>query len=239
MLASLIVLVSAGAVAMTGFGFNLLSVPLLTFLYPPRVVVTVTLLLGLFVSGLLLARPEIRQGADWGLVRPLFLSSLVGMPGGLVLLLWSDPKMLRMMIASVTVLVAVSMLIRLRLSFGGSRVGAVVTGVLSGLLSTSTGFNGAPVAFYLLGRSVSKDRFRGTSVVFVFLATFSSVLLLTVSGAMTPSILKLGLAFAPSLLVGFGIGIVLAHRISQQSFEKLVLAFLAAVGVLNFWGTVW
>ena len=143
-----------------------------------------------------------------------------------------------MMIASITVLVVVSMLVRLRLSFGESRAGAVMTGVLSGLLSTSTGFNGAPVAFYLLGRSVPKDRFRGTSVVFVFLATLSSVLLLTVSGAMTASILKLGLAFAPGLLLGFGLGSVLAPRVSQQSFEKLVLAFLAAVGVLNFLGTV-
>src|SRR5215831_12399165 len=106
MLASLIVFASAGAVAITGFGFNLVSVPLLTFLYPPRVVVAVTLLLGVFASGLLLARPEIRQGADWGLVRPLFFSSLVGMPGGLVLLLWSEPKTLRMLIASLTVLVA-------------------------------------------------------------------------------------------------------------------------------------
>ncbi len=238
MLASLIIFASAGAVAITGFGFNLVSVPLLTFLYPPRTVVTVTLLLGLLASGLLLARPEIRDGADWAIVQPLFFSSLLGMPGGLVLLLWSDPKILKMMIASLTVLVAVSMLIRLRLSIGGSRAGTVVTGILSGLLSTSTGFNGAPVAFYLLGLNVPKDRFRGTSVVFVFLATLSSVLLLTLSGTMTPSVLKLGLVFAPSLLVGFGIGIALAHRISQEGFEKLVLAFLAAVGLLNFWGTV-
>ena len=81
MLASLIIFASAGAVALTGFGFNLVSVPLLTFLYPPRVVVAVTLLLGILASGLLLARREIRREADWGLVRVLFFSSLVGMPG--------------------------------------------------------------------------------------------------------------------------------------------------------------
>ena len=82
---ALIICAAAAAAAATGFGFNLLSVPLLMFLYPPRVVVTLTLLLGVFASGMLLLRREIRRGIDWGVVRPLFLSSLVGMPAGLAL----------------------------------------------------------------------------------------------------------------------------------------------------------
>jgi uncharacterized membrane protein YfcA len=236
MLASLIVFASAGAVVVTGFGFNLVSVPLLAFLYPPRTVVTVTLLLGVGVSGLLLARQDIRESVDWALVRPLFLWSLLGMPAGLALLLFARPAVLRMLIASLTAFVALLMLARFRPSFQARPAGTAATGVLSGFLSTSTGFNGAPIAFYLLGRGLSKDRFRGTSTVYVFLATLTSVGFLMASGSVTLRIVRLAATLLPSLLLGFGAGVAAAHRIGPQRFERVVLGFLIGVGILNLLG---
>jgi uncharacterized membrane protein YfcA len=236
MLASLIVLASAGAVAVTGFGFNLVSVPLMDLLYPPKTVVTVTLVLGVGVSGLLLARRDIRESANWALIRPLFLWSLLGMPGGLAVLLLAGAGVLRMFIASLTACVALLMLLKFRPAFDERPLGTAATGVLSGFLSTSTGFNGAPIAFYLLGRGLSKERFRGTSAVFVFLATLASVGLLIGSGSVTPQILRLAATLVPSLLLGFGAGLLVAHRIAPQRFERVVLGFLIGVGILNFLG---
>ena len=184
------------------------------------------------------ARREIRLGTDWSLVRPLFGWSLLGKPGGLAKLLLGRPAMLRLLIASLTTFVAVAMLVRLRLSFEESRIGTAVTGVLSGLLSTSTGFNGAPVAFYLLGCHASKERFRGTLAVFVLLATVTSAALLVATGIVTPPILRLGLALAPGLLLGFAGGIVLAQRVPQRRFERAVLGFLVLVGLLNCLGAI-
>ena len=84
MIAVMLVIIglSAAAAAATGFGFNLVSAPLLTLIYPPRLVVVLTLLLGLCASGLLALRREIRGEVDWSVIRPLYLSSLAGMPVG-------------------------------------------------------------------------------------------------------------------------------------------------------------
>src|SRR5262249_39735958 len=151
----------------TGFGFNLVSAPLLLFVYPLRVVVVLTLLLGAFASGMLLLRVEIRRGIDWRAVWPLFLSSLVGMPGGLALLLWGGARLLKVLIGGLTALFAAAMLSGVRPRLGGGRSAAAVAGGLSGFLSTSTSLSGPPVVFYLLARSLPKDQFRGTVVAYV------------------------------------------------------------------------
>jgi uncharacterized protein len=210
----LIIGVSAAAAAATGFGFNLVSAPLLLFVYPLRVVVVLTLLLGVFASGLLLVRAEIRQGTDWRLVWPLFLSSLVGMPAGLALLLRGDPRLLKVLIGGLTALFAVAMLTGARPRPPGGRYAAVVVGGLSGFLSTSTSLNGPPVALYLMARSLPKDQFRGTMVAFVFLATLSSLALLALGGAIPTFVVMLTLRLLPVLAIGFVSGITLASRLS-------------------------
>lgn len=232
-LSALIICASAAAAVVTGFGFNLLSAPLLLFLYPLRVVVVLTLLLGAVTSGVLLLRVEIRRGIDWRVVCPLFLSSLVGMPAGLALLFWGHPKVLKVMIGGLTALFALVMLTGWRPRLRGSRYATVVAGALSGFLSTSTSLNGPPVAFYLLARSLPKDQFRGNMVAFVFLATLSSLVMLAVGGAISAFTVELTVRLLPVLAVGFVGGFALVSRLSQKGFEGVVLGFLALVGLLG------
>ena len=230
---ALIICAAAAAAAATGFGFNLLSVPLLMFLYPPRVVVTLTLLLGVFASGMLLFQREIRSGIDWGVVRPLFFSSLVGMPAGLALLLWGYPQALKIMIAGLIALFAIVMLTGFRPRLRGSRYDALAVGALSGFLSTSTSLNGPPVAFYLLARGLPKNQFRGNMVVFVFLATLTSIALLALGGAISAFMVALTLKLLPVLVVGVVGGLTLVTRLSNRGFEIMVLGFLIVVGLLG------
>lgn len=237
-LVAFVIGLSAAAAAATGFGFNLVSAPLLTFIYPPQVVVVVTLLLGGFASGMLLTRAEIRRSVDWQLVRPLFLSSLAGMPFGLALLLWGQPRTLKILIAGLTAVFALVMLSRFRLRLTGNRYDTLVVGALSGFLSTSTSLNGPPVAFYLLGRSLSKDQFRGNMVLFVFLATLTSLVLLAAGGAISGFTLNLTLRLLPVLLAGFLAGSAVANRLSDRSFEVMVLGFLVVVGLLGVGSTL-
>lgn len=233
MTVALIIALSAAAAAATGFGFNLVSAPLLTFVYPPRIVVVLTLVLGAGASGMLLSRREIRRAIDWGVVRPLFLASLAGMPFGLVLLLWGQPRALKILIAGLTALFALAMLGRVRPRMRENLYQTLAVGALSGFLSTSTSLNGPPVAFYLLGRGLSKDRFRGNMVAFVFLATLTSLGVLAAGGAFSGVSLRLILTLIPVLVLGFAGGAALASRLSERSFERLVLVFLAIVGALG------
>ncbi|HLJ58443.1 MAG TPA: sulfite exporter TauE/SafE family protein [bacterium] len=230
---SLVVGLSAAAAAATGFGFNLVSAPLLTFVYPPRLVVVLTLLLGVCASGMLLLRPEIRREVEWSVIRPLFLSSLAGMPIGVALLLWGRPQTLRAAIAALTAAFAIAMLTRFRPRLRGTLLDTIAVGVLSGLLSTSTSLNGPPVALYLVARRLSMARFRGNMVVYVFLATVTSLVLLALGGTINTSTLALAAKLLPAMALGFVAGIALVGRMSERGFETMILGFLALVGLLG------
>jgi uncharacterized membrane protein YfcA len=186
LVAALIVLASGAATAATGFGFNLVSTPLLTLFLPPHEVVVLTLWLGTFASGILLARPHTRANIEWPLMRPLLVSSLPGMPlGAAALVLW-DARALRALIAGLTFVFASIMLARIRPRAGASRWGLVGVGIVSGFLSTSTSMNGPLLAFYLVARGVPKERFRANMLVFIFLVSLMSAILLSVRGAIAP-----------------------------------------------------
>jgi uncharacterized protein len=230
---SVIIGLSAAAAAVTGFGFNLVSAPLLTLMYAPRFVVVLTLLLGICASGLLVLRREIRREVEWRVVRPLYLSSLAGMPVGVALLTWGPARLLKATIATVTAAFAIVMLTRFRPRFAGGTLDTIAVGVLSGVLSTSTSLNGPPVALYLIARGFAKDRFRGNMVVYVFLATVTSVVLLAAGGSITAQTLLLAAKIAPVLIVGFMAGMAAVHRLSDRHFEVTVLGFLVLVGLLG------
>jgi len=229
----LVIGLAAAAAAATGFGFNLLSAPLLTFVYPPQRVVVLTLILGGVASGLLVLRSEIRRAADWRVILPLYLSSLAGMPIGLALLLWGHPSALKAAIAALTAVFALLMLMRIRPRLRGGALEPIAVGVLSGVLATSTSLSGPPVVLYLVARGLVKDRFRGTMVLYVFLTTVTSLVLLALGGAIGASTVGLAARLVPVLVLGFVVGVALAGRLSERGFEVMVLGFLVCVGLLG------
>lgn len=230
---SIVIGLSAAAAAVTGFGFNLVSAPLLTLIYPPRLVVVLTLLLGICASGLLVLRREIRREVEWRVVWPLYLSSLAGMPFGVALLTWGPARVVKAAIAAVTAAFAIVMLSRFRPRFAGGALDTVAVGFLSGVLSTSTSLNGPPVALYLMARGYTKDRFRGNMVIYVFLATVASVVLLALGGSISAQTLALAAKVTPVLIAGFLAGVAAVHGLSDRHFEVTVLGFLVLVGLLG------
>lgn len=237
-LSFLIVLVSALGAAATGFGFNLLSTPLLTFFHPPRTAVVLTLLLGVVVSGALLFDRGLRRAIDWTLVRPLCVGSLIGMPAGLLVLQHADGRVLKALVAAFTAVFAALMLFRMLPRRPPARrplarLGVFAVGVVSGILSTSTSLNGPPVVLYLIARGLAKDRFRASMVGFVFIATVASVVLMAAGGVVPHATMTLALTFAPAVVVGLVAGSLLARRVAAQTFDGVVLAYLVLVGLLG------
>jgi len=232
-LSFLIVLVSAMGTAATGFGFNLLSTPLLTLFHPPRVAVVLTLLLGVIASGALLGDRRLRRAIDWTVVRPLCVGSLIGMPAGLLLLQHADGRVLKALVAALTATFAALMLFRLLPRRPPARLGVFAVGVLSGFLSTSTSLNGPPVVLYLIARGVAKDQFRASMVAFVFIATVASVVLMAAGGVVPRATMMLALTLIPGVVLGLAAGSLVARRVAPQTFDAVVLGYLVVVGLLG------
>lgn len=175
-LAALAVFLGAALQSATGFGFALVSAPLLFALLGPQQAVTAGVLVALVPNALTLLgerrRPQV-LGRD---VLALLLWSLPGLALGALALRELSDRLLSVLVA-VAVLAGVALRARSRRAARedrGARTTArgwqlPATGVASGVLSTATSLNGPPLVFYLLARAASPVQTRDTLAT-IFLA---------------------------------------------------------------------
>lgn len=215
--------VASSAQAVTGFGFALLAMPLLSLAVGAKDAVAVSSLVGTLGSMLLLAR--YRHQVRWGLVRPLLAGAVVGMPLGLYLLVVVDERTLKLAIAA-TVLVFVGVLASGWKLEGTGRVVDLAAGFVSGVLNTSVSTNGPPLVLSLHARNLDPDVFRGTiSAVFAASALVGDALFAS-AGRYNSTVLLYAAVGPFALVVGNVVGRMAGPHLTVRRFRAAVLGLL-------------
>jgi len=225
---TIIVLGASIIQALFGFGFGLISVPLMIFFVDlPTAVVTATA-----VSTVSCAVQwwESRAVQAREMAQRLVLSALFGMPFGLWLLLNLDARLMKG-ILGVVVLIGVFLSIK---GFDLQRLPKTfdyALGVISGVLSTATSTNGPPLVFLLHARHFEPREFRAVlNRVFTFL-NFLTVVIFTLAGKMTAEALQLALFSIPVMGLGVFVGTRLRAKINPDHFRNLVIGLLTLSGL--------
>ncbi len=229
--------VFAGAVlnALSGFGFALMSVPLMTIAVGPKDAVVVSSIVGLASNSTIMWRN--RGDVDRPVVSRLLAGSLVGMPVGVVVLTRLAERPLEVMIA-VAVLVAVLSLA------SGVRIGStsplidLAAGFTSGTFNTSIGIGGPPVVVLLAGRGLDKAVFRSSAVTVFAIAGAVALVLFGLAGRYDRGVLVAALVALPALPLGLLVGDRVHHRVSEDRFRRLVLTLLAVTGSVTLFNAV-
>lgn len=220
------VLVASTTQVTVGFGFALLSVPLMALALPTREAVVVSTILGLVTSSFQAWHG--RRDVERDVVARMVASALIGLPLGWLLFTRVDDDVLRALLG-VSVILAVLLLATNRVATGSRRLD-VVCGALSGALASSLSTNGPPLVFALQARGLSMSAFRPTiNTVF----TVSGVVALTgfvMSDDVSGDALIHSLMAIPVLLLGSRIGFLLRGRVPESGARRLVLALLALAG---------
>lgn len=220
------VLVASTTQVTVGFGFALLSVPLMALALPTREAVVVSTILGLVTSSFQAWHG--RRDTERDVVVRMVASALVGLPLGWLLFTRVDDDVLRALLG-VSVILAVLLLATNRVATGSRRLD-VVCGALSGALASSLSTNGPPLVFALQARGLPMSAFRPTiNTVF----TVSGVVALTgfvMSDDVSGDALIHSLMAIPVLLLGSRIGFLLRGRVPESGARRLVLALLALAG---------
>jgi uncharacterized protein len=233
LLLALGVLAAGLMTGVTGFGFNLLSVPLLVLVYEPHVAVMISLCLGLIVSGALLWSTHVRQQVDGPLMRVLFASSLFGLPFGAWAFHLASPSVLKAAVGAVTVVYAAASLVGGRIRLAGGRYLGPSAGFMSGVLTTSTGLSGPPVVLFVHSRALAPAGLRATLAAYFFLVTLVGLPLLWALGTMSASAVLPSVPLAPVALAGLALGRWLFRQIGARVFDRLVLGGVFVMGLLN------
>jgi uncharacterized membrane protein YfcA len=219
-----------------GFGFALLSVPLMTLVIEPKLAVVVSSLTGVFVTGWQAYCS--RDDADKVLAKRMLIGAYVGMPLGLVVLLTVNDDVLRLLLGA-TVLVAVVLLaMRVNLDHSGPRLdyGA---GFLSGVLNTSLSTNGPPLVFALQARQLSAVTFRATISMVFALCNILGLALFIGSGQVTRNGLVTAAVTTPAMFVGQLLGYPIRQHVDGEGFRWLVLVLLAGAAITLIAKALW
>lgn len=221
-----ICLVVAGASAtqaISGFGFALIAVPLLSLFIDPQVAVVLATVVGAFSSTFQAVAD--RRHANKSLVQRLALSAYIGMPFGLFVFIVVSESILRFIVGLVVLLAAIALIRGFSISQSNKKLDWIM-GWASGVLATSTSTNGPPLVFLLQAKKLSPESFRASINIVFSLTSFGAILLFALSGNITSDDFA-GIAISiPMLLIGLAIGFKLRSRINAQQFRILVFVLL-------------
>jgi uncharacterized membrane protein YfcA len=235
--AAVAAIVAAAGLAqgLSGFGFSLVSIPLLALVVPVKAAIVGGALLGLVQSGQVVARDH--RHVEWRSAAVLVAAAIAGMPIGLFVITRVPEEPLQVVIA-VTVLVFTAVLwrrVRLPTDSLSAEVGV---GFTSGMLSTSTGMSGPPLVIALQARGVAPSAFRATLATVFVCGSAISLLLFWSRGLVTAEALRVAAAGLPGLLVGILVGELAFRRIDHERFRRIVLVLLVASAVLALIGAL-
>ena len=230
-----IILFAAIIHSISGFGFSLMSVPLMVLVIDLRLAVVVATLIGT-VSSTSQAW-LLRSDRDDVLTKRFISSACVGAPFGLLAFVFVPQDFLKVLLG-VGVLFGVVVLawgIDMRATH---RSFDWIMGALSGVLLMATSTNGPPLVFTLQARHVEAARFRATlNTVFAF-SGYLAIVLFAISGKITLQSLWLGVVLLPLMVCGLALGTRVRAHIEPNRFRILVLVLLTVSGASSIFSAL-
>ncbi|MDP2088673.1 MAG: sulfite exporter TauE/SafE family protein [Flavobacteriaceae bacterium] len=229
-IAAAVILLSSVVKGITGFGFALLAVPLLSMIFPLNLLVPSLVLFNLITSIMMLYK--LKEKIRGYYIVPMILASLAGIPLGVHLLTFLNPEILKIITGFTVVLFSIKMLSGVKLAKRNIHKPIVFAGFLSGILTSSISIGGPPLAIALDRKGYSKDMFRGIFIWFMVFSSLFSSLAFYYKGLLTTDTIKFTVFSLPLLFIGSGWGVKIAAKINQHQFRKFVIYINVCTGLL-------
>ena len=214
----------------SGFGGNLLMVPLLSFLFPPAHAIAVAMVIA--AAGQASVVWQAIPLADRQECGSFLLGLLLGLPAGTYFLAVSDPSLIRRAVGASTL--AAAAVLATGWVYRGRRtayVGAAF-GALSGIIGGAAGQGGPPAVAYFIAAPVDAAVQRANIIAAVSGLILLGLLFLALAGIVTPTILALGALLSLPYLAGLWAGSRLFKLLPRQNYRRAALLLLVAAGLM-------
>lgn len=213
-----------------GFGESLIAVPLLVFFIPIEIVVPLSVLISILIAAVIVAqdRKQIHiHSAKW-----LILFAALGIPLGLLLLLYGNDVMVKGVLGGLIVTYAIFAL-RSKSKFKlvvDNRLWLFICGFLSGVLGGAYGLNGPPLVIYGNLRQWTAKRFRATLQAYFLPASIIGMFGYWYNDLWTWSVTYYFLIAIPVIIPAIFLGRYLNHHMKEGAFINYIYVGLLIVG---------
>ena len=229
-LLAVIVIICIAAVlqSISGFGFSLLAMPLLSVFVDIQDAVVIATLCGIFTNAVHLRKDF--QLVERSIARRISLSALIGMPLGVVVLSVFSATHMRAIIGAVIVVLVFLMMRNFILKTENTNVD-IVLGAFSGLLATSVSTNGPPLVFLLQSKQLDPWRLRATLAYVFTISGCASFIVLMIAGKGSIEAFQYAMLSLPAMYLGTVVGRKARLRVTQEAFKRLMYVLLLATAV--------
>ncbi|MBK6342310.1 MAG: sulfite exporter TauE/SafE family protein [Flavobacteriales bacterium] len=176
-----------------------------------------------------------REGVSRWLLLWLGIPAVIGVIVGARLTVRFDERMLSLLLGALLVCMGVLLLIRSQWKLKATRGNAVWGGAVSGAIAGLAGTGGAVRGVTLAAFGLSKNAFVSTSAWIDMGVDLSRSVVYASQGFMSAGVLAYLPAMAVASFGGSWIGKQLLVRIPQESFRKIVLGLVVAMGAISIW----
>lgn len=225
---TVIICIAAVLQSISGFGFSLLAMPLLSIFVDIQDAVVIATLCGIFTNAVHLKKDL--QLVDQAIARRISLSALIGMPLGVVVLSVFSATQMRAIIGVVIVVLVFLMMRNFVLKTENTKVD-IVLGAFSGLLATSVSTNGPPLVFLLQSKQLDPWRLRATLAYVFTISGCASFIVLMIAGKGSIESFQYAMLSLPAMYFGTVVGRKARHSVTQEAFKHLMYVLLLATAV--------
>lgn len=228
-ISAVVIFLASFVQGLSGFGSALVMVPLLVNFMPPAMVVPISLLSGTVINLLLSLRE--RRHLQGKLVVALLIPAVIGLPLGVLLLLFAEGDLIRVIIGLIIIASALLLLTGFRLRIRREKIALIPAGFVSGLLNSSVSMSGPPLILLFQNQRMRKNHFRANLVTYFLALNLFTIPLFMIGGLFDETILVISAAAIPSIVIGIYLGSRISNKVDQDSFRKVVLILIILSGL--------
>lgn len=234
---SITVFFAAALQSATGIGFGVIAGPIMLLLLNSNSSIQISIVLNLLIAVLLVR--SIRLAIDKTILIQLIVGSVLGLPLGLLIFLNVDIVMLKILAGTAISLTAL-LVIRNNImrtksaAIGPSKRGALITGVASGLMSSSLAMPGPVVAAWMSAARIEKQVVRATTLT-LFVFSYGAALLFQIPFAdIESATLWTCLKLVPATIAGVYVGRLIVTWLTERVFSWLIIVILLLTATFLF-----
>jgi len=225
-----IILIASVVKGLTGFGFALTSLPLLSIFIAPKTAVPIITICSVFLDGYTLY--DTRKHVQYKEIITLVISGITGMILGTYFLVSLDSQIIRLVIGVVTVLFTITSMMGVKHEISNTRLASIPVGLLSGVMGGTISISGPPIVLFFNNQNVEKKAFRANLIAYFFFLYFATVPAYFFGNLITLEMLQSSAVMVPVMFLGATMGIRLSKKIDETVFKRITLLLILVTGVM-------
>jgi len=214
-----------------GFGDAVIAMPLLSMIIGLQLATPLVAFIAVTISLIIVIKNH--QYIDFQATWRLVLSSLIGIPFGLLLLKGISDNWAKLVLGACIVIFGLYNIIKPSLKLDDKRgIISLFTGFFAGILGGAYNINGPLVVIYGKLKQWPPEKFRNTLQGYFLFSGFSILIGHGLAGLWTTEVLKLYILLLPVVLIAIYTGDLINSRVSSEKFNQIVNILLIFIGLI-------